>query len=371
MKFCSDCFKDSEIRDIIDSISNEDLCDILGTHSNHIYDTKKHSDLVPYFESLLNIYTPISEISADFDRAKALRLKYDLKENWDIFCSSCSHEHIYNLLKNVCAEKYEESPELFNEDVIIEEMLDESYKREYSLLKTYNWDDFTKSLIQNSRFHSSHLNLNILKQFCSSIKKTYKIGEKFYRGRLSSKNGLLKEEMGAPPFELSRDGRANAAGIKCLYLASEIETTINEVRAGVFDYLTIGTFTLKKDITVVDLKRIDKISPFALEVEGIDLVNYAINKQHLNKINQEMGKVIRKSDSKLDYIPTQYICDYIKSICADDSSAVLKYSGIEYNSTLCSIGYNLAIFDPDLFDCTETAIYKINSLTYDTNQVES
>lgn len=369
MKFCSDCFKDSEIRNIIESISNEDCCDILGKRSTHVYDTVKHFDLVPYFESLLNIYTPISEIAETFDRAKAVKLKYDLLENWDIFCNSCSHEQIYNLLKNVCTEKYEESPKIFDDDVIIEEMFEDDYKQEFSLLKTYTWEDFTKNLIRNNRFHSSHLNLNILKQFCSSIQKTYKAGEKFYRGRLSPKDGLSAAEIGAPPFKLSKDGRANSAGIKCLYLASEIDTTINEVRAGVFDYITIGTFTLKKDITVVDLKRIDKISPFALE--NIDLVNYAINKQHLNKINQEMGKVVRTSDSKLDYIPTQYICDYIKSICVDDASVDLKYSGIEYNSTLCTRGYNLAIFDPDLFDCTETTIYKINSLSYDTNRVEA
>ena len=43
-------------------------------------------------------------------------------------------------------------------------------------------------------------------------------------------------------------------------------------------------------------------------------MEYAINKEHLNKINDEMGKIMRRSDSALDYVPTQYITDFVKSI---------------------------------------------------------
>lgn len=45
---------------------------------------------------------------------------------------------------------------------------------------------------------------------------------------------------------------------------------------------------MKKDIIVVDLKRINQISPF---IEGLDCLEYAINKGHLKKINNEMGKI--------------------------------------------------------------------------------
>ena len=81
--------------------------------------------------------------------------------------------------------------------------------------------------------------------------------------------------MSAPPAGRSSEGRANARGITCLYLASDADTTLHEVRAGVFDYVCVGTFQLRKDITVVDLRAITDISPF---VEGLEYLDHAINK---------------------------------------------------------------------------------------------
>lgn len=368
MRLCSNCFSDSEIRGIIDSIYNKDVCDILGIETEHIYDTSKHSELTPYFESLINIYTPLSESESDIDKSKSLSLKYDILDRWDIFKSNITQEQAYLVLKNICQEKYSATPELFDNDVIIEEFYDDEYKTKHSLLKTYSWENFTENLIKNNRYHTNHFNEKILELFCPKIVKQYKKGSKFYRGRISSKEGYHLNNMGAPDFKNSRDGRVNACGVECLYLASEVKTTISEVRAGTSDYVTVGIFELQEDINIVDLKRIDKISPFTLDENEISLVDYAINKRFLHKINEEMGKVIKQSDSRLDYIPTQYISDYIKSI--ESNTGGKLYSGIEYNSTLCDSGYNLAIFYPNLFKCVETQIYEVNSLTYNFKEIE-
>jgi len=74
-----------------------------------------------------------------------------------------------------------------------------------------------------------------------------------------------------------------------------------------------------------------------------------------------MSKVLRRSDSKLDYVPTQYIIDFIKSI---EHNGTQEYDGIEYNSTTNPGGYNLAIFNPDLFECIDVDIYDIENLQY-------
>jgi len=166
------------------------------------------------------------------------------------------------------------------------------------------------------------------------------------------------DKMGAPPIEYTTDGRANAKGIRCLYLGDSAETTIYETRAGAYDFVTVGKFKLKKDIIVVDLKRINQISPF---IEELDCLEYAINKEHLNKINNEMGRIMRRSDSALDYIPTQYITDFVKSITHNE---VAEYAGIEYKSVMHENGYNLAIFNPELFECIDTKIYKIDMIDY-------
>lgn len=187
----------------------------------------------------------------------------------------------------------------------------------------------------------------------------YKKGAIFYRSRISSEEGFSPEEMGAPPSEKATAGRANSAGIRCLYLASDPDTTIQEIRAGVFDYVSVGRFELQEDIVVVDLKAIDYISPF---IDGLSFLEHAINKEHLKRINMEIGRPLRRSDSALDYIPTQYISDFIKSIMHDGKP---EYAGIEYNSTINFSGQNLAIFYPDLFLCTDVEVYHIKELRYE------
>jgi len=108
---------------------------------------------------------------------------------------------------------------------------------------------------------------------------------------------------------------------------------------------------LLQDIEVVNLAAIDKISPF----QEIDCNLLAINLPHLRKIAYDISKPLRKHDSTLDYLPTQYISDYIKSE---------GFAGIEYKSTMCKKGVNFAVFDESLFECIGTESYDIESLTY-------
>lgn len=164
---------------------------------------------------------------------------------------------------------------------------------------------------------------------------------------------------GAPPEDKAADGRANSAGISRLYLTYDRETTLHEIRAAEYDYVTIATFKQKFPIKVVDLKKIGEISPFTPEV---DCTALAINREHLAKINQEMGKTMRRGDSPLDYLPTQYICDFVKSIVDEDGNPV--YDGIEYQSAMRESGANLAIFYPEKFKCTYRQTYEVAELIY-------
>ena len=166
------------------------------------------------------------------------------------------------------------------------------------------------------------------------------------------------EEMGAPPTDKSNEGRVNAKGITCLYLADAIRTTFHEVRAAAFDYVTVAKFKLKKDIFVVDLNAIINVSPFS---EGMDIKGYAIDKDVLRKLNEELSKPVRRNDSTLEYVPTQYFADVIKSFIHKDEP---EFAGIEYTSTLEDGGKNLAIFYPELFEYVDSDVYEVNKLNY-------
>lgn len=364
MIFCNHCFADKEIASVICAVSasNIGVCPVCHHKDSHLYDTSVQNDLTPYFEELLNIYTPSTMLLKNYPIAECRYLIDDLENRWNIF-SDIPRAQIYEILKSVCCDFYANAPEIFDEVVGIPEIYDKKYLKEHALLKNNDWDAFVYEIKTKNRYHSKLINFSILEKYCSFIRKTYKAGELFYRARISKQSGYPANEMSAPPTEKSSEGRANARGITCLYLSSDIDTTLHEVRAGVFDFVSVGTFILKQDITVVDLRAIAEISPF---VEGLDYLDHAINKQYLEKLNTEMSKSLRRSDSTLDYVPTQYIVDFIKSI---EHNGKQEYDGIEYNSTTNPGGYNLAIFNPDLFECTTVDVYDIEKLQYTTKKI--
>ena len=181
-------------------------------------------------------------------------------------------------MRSICTQG---SRDIFDGNVCIKEMYDECITTEKSMLYNSSWDRFVNDLKIKNRFHSDSLNLKILERFISYIPKKYKKGTHFYRARIGdSPKGYKVNEMSAPPASKSNEGRANAKGITCLYLASNLETTLHEVRATSYDYVSVGDFELKDDITVVDLKRLNQISPF---IENLNVLDYAINQEYLDR----------------------------------------------------------------------------------------
>lgn len=347
---CEKCFKDIEIKAIIKGINNIGKCETCNKRNVYIYNTEHNDELVDNFNELLEIYTPITSLPDDFPREKANLLKDELADRWQIF--NIDKEKIYTLVRNICNEKYAEIPELFDSPISIISLYQTEYLEENSILKTYKWEHFVDEIKTVNRFHTNHINTKVLEKFCEYAKKTYKKGQILFRARISSEEGYAFDEMGAPPTGKASDGRANPLGISCLYLASDTETTLHEIRASVYDYVSIGTFELLEDIDVVDFIALASISPFS----GIDLEMHAVNKEHLRKISNEIAKPLIRSDSSLDYLPTQYIADFVKS---------KGHNGIRYKSTRNEKGYNLAVFDQDLFQCKEVNIYDVRSINYD------
>ncbi len=359
MIFCEHCFNDKEIASIIRAVATSNIgeCPVCHYREGHLYNTNIQNELTPYFEELLNIYTPSTMLPASYPKAETKSLIDEFRDRWNIF-AGIPRTQIYEILKSVCSEFYANIPEILNGTVGIPELYDSSYLKDHAFIKNNDWDAFVTEIKTKNRYHSKLINFDILERYCSFIRKTYKAGNLFYRARISEHAGYPPSEMSAPPVGKSSEGRANARGITCLYVASNVDTALHEVRAGVFDFVSVGTFRLKQDITIVDLRAITEISPF---VEGLEYLDHAINKQYLEKLNSEMSKALRRSDSTLDYVPTQYIVEFIKSI---EHNGEQEYDGIEYNSTTNPGGYNLAIFNPDLFECTSVTVYDIEKLQY-------
>ncbi len=355
MNCCEKCFVDIEIKDIIKGKKQKGNCDFCGSKSVFVYDIEKNDELSNAFEGLIDVYSSVENIPEGYPKDKLNLLKNVLAAQWNIF--NLSPDEIYKFLVALLPEKYDAQPEIFDKPIGILELFQRDYLREYSILGDKQWEDFVSEIKNKNRFHTNIINTEILGKVLLATVKKYKKGQYFYRARICNSNtGYPKKEMGAPPAGLATSGRANPAGVSCLYLADTEETTLHEIRAGVYDYVSVGKFKLLQDIEVVNLADIDKISPF----KDLDINLIAINLPHLKKIGYDIAKPLRRYDSDLDYIPTQYICDYVKS---------MGLAGIEYKSTMHENGINCAIFDSGLFSCISTRVYDIQSLSYQYNKV--
>jgi hypothetical protein len=81
-------------------------------------------------------------------------------------------------------------------------------------------------------------------------------------------------------------------------------------------------------------------------------------------MNQEMSKTLRRNDSPLDYIPTQYIADFIKSFKHEYDKDKSIYHGIEYQSTMNKNGANLVAFYPEYFKCIRVRTAFVTDIRY-------
>lgn len=361
MRICKDCFADEILEDEVNRAERQDNCDICGNQNIFVYDTQHDDYLIPYVSSLISIFSPVDKIE-NFPAGQETLLKTEVATNWNIFTTNDEYK-VYQMLSEICKELFEETPELLNLPVGVDKMYNFQYLQEHSLFSE-SWERFVDDIKYNNRFHSNKINKCILKKYCEKIQKTYPEGEQFYRCRISKDGKQFEsEEIGAPPKGKSADGRANAKGIVTLYLGDTEKTVIHETRTGLYDHVCIGTFELKSPITVIDFKNINEISPFQ---DGIidDIAELAINKKHLKQIDYEMGRVMRKSDDVLNYLPTQYIADFVKSITKKDSGESV-YQGIEFRSVMNPGGYNLAIFIPECFDVIDIKTKQISRVSYE------
>lgn len=355
MQIGLECFLDEQLSSMIESRSRYGKCEILQMDDCIIYDTEKDTYLEEYFMEILDAFSVAKYLNVR-DTDERVRYLKDFLDNWKIF--SLAKNDLQNVIKAICAQRYKDEPELFEEKVTIREFYSVDDMERLSLLKTYNWETFCYNIKYVNRFHSHQINPNqlesLLENFSINIPKETLI---LYRARVCDKNtyteGYTTREMGAPPILQTMAGRTNSEGIQCLYLSGNEETTLHEVRARENDYVTIGEFSQKKDLRIVDLGLFEEISPFS--ISDFDSTWFAINVEIIRKMGTEIAKPMRRFDSLLDYIPTQYICDFIKH---------LGYDGIKFKSTLLEGGINYAFFNERDFECTNVELIMVQKIRY-------
>jgi hypothetical protein len=344
MNCCVSCFNSAEINYVINSAGEISRCNTCGTKNVRCIDCR---DLFFKFAPLFELYSP-----SDDGQPIAKCLLRDFPES--IFAID-DETVIQALLKSIVADEAGAYEHYFSQNLILASAADAEVKQEMSSLDA-SWEQFSNEIKSVNRFHiATSLDLEKLAKLLSAIKMRLQKGKRFYRARLSGREGFSADEMCNPPSHKATAGRANPVGISYLYLAGDLETTIYESRAGLYDYVTVAEFRLLEDIAIVDLMNVDKYDPFAI-VESDLLEIYMAFRPFLNRLSEELSRPKRPDDTELDYIPTQYLAEFIKS-CG--------YLGIGYKSAQNLLGHNYAMFSPSKFECMKVSVHEIAGIQFE------
>lgn len=229
------------------------------------------------------------------------------------------------------------------------------------------WDEFKLELKHKNRFfpkatiHSSLFNRSIsggteavLFQLLEQLKTPINDRESFYRARISEAP-LLANQMGCPPRERVTGGRANPLGIPYLYVADTIQTCISEVRPSNSSCIYVSEITPTRELWVLDLTSPRK--QCSASAFGEEQLSAALGFLGLLELfSQELSKPVRPENGNLDYIPTQFLCEFIKSEA--------KFDGLIFNSSFGG-GKNFVFFDGDLLVPTEPKMYIVNRTVHE------
>lgn len=334
MFISSNCFSDLEIKSFIESRNQKDKCDF--THE--IDFVISFEELLDFFDELLQNFTP--DESGD-------ELKNLIQSNWSFFKDNKIANKVLNEIISRINTPFNNSKTLvaFNEEILKNVEYWDVLKEELKWKNRFfvNTDFLIKDLGWDSFFNSQFI-----------ITKEHE----FYRARVHhEKKGKAYgfDEMNYPKPQKVNGGRANPSGIPYLYLSDRKETVFYEVRASYLDEISLATFKINakyKNLKVVDFT--EDISLFQPDIPISDII-----KSHLllRKISRDLSKPMRRYDSAIEYIPTQFICEFIRVITGA--------MGIRFESSLDPKGNNIVLFDNKYVGCVNVDLCEVTKLKLD------
>lgn len=229
--------------------------------------------------------------------------------------------------------------------------------------QTGAWDRLTDELRTENRYFpqtAASLLPDLEITIRSSI-KSFNAENEWFRARIAeTPDGWPASEMSMPSRNRARAGRANSLGIPHLYVAREIETCIREARAVHHNFVTVATFAQNTTARILDLEEIYLPDPFTTdEAEGAQLLAAT---RMLRRLGEELRRPLRPTDHETEYVPTQYLSDFVKSLRTSDGSERLV-DAVLYGSSLNPGGANAAFFsERKLSVRQDTVTYEITGM---------
>lgn len=341
MNCCPICFSSNYLMQIINSESTIGNCDFCKSSNVKL---KSAKDLIVFFRNLLDQY----EIDSKSGRSIIDQIQLDFPDQIFPIAGTASLE----LLNEIISTESTIYSDLLTNNVSIK-------KRTKHISEAGKlWANFKNEIKSTNRFHIKNIldlsNLEKLFTKEDSLTRYFDVKTTFYRGRICNISGRKITEMGPPPPEKARSGRANPRGISYLYLADEPKTAIYELRSTLYDYIAIGKFESIEKLKVLNLRDVSYDPMSWTETEDVE--DFLIYSPFIKNFQEDLSIPIRRNDMEIDYLPTQYLCEFIKSI---------GFDGVEYQSSLYKKGYNLAIFQYEKLECVNVELHEVTEIDLD------
>ena len=235
------------------------------------------------------------------------------------------------------------------------------------------WYTFKDAIFYENRFFVRHQLLDILSRYMEKNTLNIKPGQIFYRARIIDDScindhmfykcysasegekldvkyvgkanpfkGLTKEASFVPPKSVKVSaGRANPKYVKYLYVTENPTTAIFEVRPFIYDAVNIAKVQVNEPLKVANI------------AVNLNLSNDKDTTVEMYVMGMIQGAFSKPTNNTDDYIPTQIIAEYIKS---------LGYDGIRFNSSIHSGGVNLTIFNYEKCEAISSQDFRIENI---------
>jgi len=339
MKVCAYCFNDEELKQYIITNSHEKgKCDYCSEGiSTELIEV---GELLDFFAEYIGIFKK---------DATGISLTELIQKDWNLFSGEAECKDI---LSDIL---------LALNGAIINPQDKVSYVNEI-VESTLYWEILKEDIKWKKRFLPD-INEIIELGWDSYFKKTVKLSktEPLYRARLHY-SGDQKEfkvtDMGCPDKIKASAGRANPEGIPYLYLSKNTDTTLYEIRATFLDEISIGSFKIKDNSEIILVDFTESANAFKNVGQIIDYTKSIFLRK---AISADLSLPIRRYDSEIEYIPTQFICEFIRIFTGAD--------GILFNSSLHIGGKNIVLFNQDKVECVSVEMHRITKVVIEAEKM--
>jgi len=230
-----------------------------------------------------------------------------------------------------------------------------------------SWADFFKfrrNVSAGNRFirdEEAEIFIRNIEESCKRRTKNLASGSRYWRSQIGSDFNYNLMPPEPCPYNLERmkpksnsafEGRINSKGTPCLYLASEKETAIAEVRPWVGTLISVSQFELLSDVNLVDCSINHKDTPIYSDEPPTDKEKEDAVWAY---IDDAFSTPIVTSDYYAHYLVTQIISEVFKAN---------NFDGIIFKSSV-SEGHNLALFDLDIATPISCELQNVDNISFE------